>query len=483
MKKILQLLFVILPVFATAQQYNIIRQEVCWTDTTGMDSSLTRMTYVSVAGGGPLSLFYVNAKGETVDVSSGGSFEMGYCGCCGGGGAGIDTSFVRNDSIFIVSGIDTIFSGAATWLKPELEAGNDVEIEGVGANFSIDSIGRIFLELSPLGDSIFTSANLGIRRDTIVAGNIGPGTETPLDTIIFLFGSYSEKTIDLGAFFPGTKITAMSYTGIATAGDSSGIAPIPVDVFITELTDPFSVIGGNVKQVSINSTIYDYFTQSENDTTKQSRFVVKSPNSFSHQISNISSGTVNFEVNKDVILAEMYGAGKGSGNETAFAMFDNSGNFVRVDIDSIYGSGELNTFFVNTPADTLSLTTSYTTYDLWQSKDTSGVVELSTTGDSLLLPIGIYEIAYNLEFTFYNSSTSEYIQPAIRSGSGVLSKSIRTYYNVWGNEIPQQLSVVFRHVVTADNTPISLVLAGDDGAAGGISALIRKGQLFVEKIQ
>lgn len=70
------------PCFVLAQQYNIIRQGVCWTDTSGIDSSLTRMVYVSIAGAGPISVRYVNASGDEVDVSAGGSFAMGYCGCC-----------------------------------------------------------------------------------------------------------------------------------------------------------------------------------------------------------------------------------------------------------------------------------------------------------------------------------------------------------------------------------------------------------------
>lgn len=53
------------------------------------------------------------------------------------GGGGIGSSLVRNDSVFIVSGTDTVYSGvnASTWLKPELEGGNNVSI--IGSNSEI----------------------------------------------------------------------------------------------------------------------------------------------------------------------------------------------------------------------------------------------------------------------------------------------------------------------------------------------------------
>jgi len=82
-------LSIILSFFAlqlTAQQYNIIRQGICWTTPGAVDSSLTRLSYVSMSGAGPISINYINAAGDDVDVSGGGSFEMGYCGCCDGGG-------------------------------------------------------------------------------------------------------------------------------------------------------------------------------------------------------------------------------------------------------------------------------------------------------------------------------------------------------------------------------------------------------------
>lgn len=75
-------LLYLLPGAVSGQQYNIVRQGVCWTTPGAVDSSLTRLVYVSVSGAGPVSVKYVNAGGADVDVAGGGTFEMGYCGCC-----------------------------------------------------------------------------------------------------------------------------------------------------------------------------------------------------------------------------------------------------------------------------------------------------------------------------------------------------------------------------------------------------------------
>jgi len=48
-----------------------------------------------MSGAGPISINYINAAGDDVDVSGGGSFEMGYCGCCDGGGGDISTLYTN----------------------------------------------------------------------------------------------------------------------------------------------------------------------------------------------------------------------------------------------------------------------------------------------------------------------------------------------------------------------------------------------------
>lgn len=148
-------------------------------------------------------------------------------------------------------------------------------------------------------------------------------------------------------------------------------------------------------------------------------------------------------------------------------------------------SAELTIFFTDTPPDTIELTTSYTVVE-WQAGGADGpAIALSATGDSLLLDEGIYEIHYNIQAVFFAATTDYYIQPAIRQGAGVLNKSIRTAYNIWGadEEKATHIACTFRTEISADNTPIALVLAGDDNAAGGADVLIEKAILYVEKIE
>lgn len=65
---------------ANAQQFSIVEETICWT-VGPTDSTITRAEYVSV-GGVLLTTFYINAAGQSVDVSAGGNFSFGKCGCC-----------------------------------------------------------------------------------------------------------------------------------------------------------------------------------------------------------------------------------------------------------------------------------------------------------------------------------------------------------------------------------------------------------------
>lgn len=65
---------------ARSQQFSIVDEPVCWS-IGGIDSSLTRATYVSVTGM-HLTTFYINAQGASVDVSAGGNLSFGICNCC-----------------------------------------------------------------------------------------------------------------------------------------------------------------------------------------------------------------------------------------------------------------------------------------------------------------------------------------------------------------------------------------------------------------
>lgn len=62
--------------------YALDGQPICW-EYNNIDSTLNR--YVVVSAGSPnsvLTFLYVNAAGETVDVSLGGRLWFGYCGIC-----------------------------------------------------------------------------------------------------------------------------------------------------------------------------------------------------------------------------------------------------------------------------------------------------------------------------------------------------------------------------------------------------------------
>lgn len=74
------LIFLSLAIAAKAQQFSIVDEPVCWS-IGGVDSSLTRATYVSVTGMS-LTVFYINADGQPVDVSAGGNLSFGICNCC-----------------------------------------------------------------------------------------------------------------------------------------------------------------------------------------------------------------------------------------------------------------------------------------------------------------------------------------------------------------------------------------------------------------
>lgn len=74
------LIFLNCCITANAQQFSVVEEPICWS-IGSIDSSLTRATYVSVTGL-TLTVFYINAQGNSVDVSAGGNLSFGICGCC-----------------------------------------------------------------------------------------------------------------------------------------------------------------------------------------------------------------------------------------------------------------------------------------------------------------------------------------------------------------------------------------------------------------
>lgn len=169
MKKYILFLIVlsICPFLAGSQQYNIIRQGVCWTTPTAVDSSLTRLVYVSVSGAGPISVNYINSYGTTVDVGVGGSFEMGYCGCC----PAVDSTAI--DVLFYEFG-DSIFNGD-TLISP-FNSGDTYYIATTGDN----ATGRRGYMDIPFTTSPLDSANTGMAH-WVYPGtyDIGPGQQFP----------------------------------------------------------------------------------------------------------------------------------------------------------------------------------------------------------------------------------------------------------------------------------------------------------------
>lgn len=80
-----------------AQHFSVIEEPVCWT-IGPVDSSLTRASYVSATGAG-LTVYYINAAGQAVDVSAGGSFAFGVCGCCDNVPPGINAPYIDTISV------------------------------------------------------------------------------------------------------------------------------------------------------------------------------------------------------------------------------------------------------------------------------------------------------------------------------------------------------------------------------------------------
>ena len=84
MKSIITISLLFLSCVAWSQRYDIVSQQICW-NTGSVDSSLNRIFLVSTRSSQIKQLGYLNSNGQTVDVSGGGTFSQGYCGCCGGG--------------------------------------------------------------------------------------------------------------------------------------------------------------------------------------------------------------------------------------------------------------------------------------------------------------------------------------------------------------------------------------------------------------
>lgn len=97
-----------------AQGPAIALQTVCWTTPSAVDSNITAYWLISSRDSVPRLINYLDAQGQTVNVSAGGTYQNGYC-CCTGGGSGDTYRTVASqmDSLlglttFTVGFIDTV---------------------------------------------------------------------------------------------------------------------------------------------------------------------------------------------------------------------------------------------------------------------------------------------------------------------------------------------------------------------------------------
>lgn len=97
-----------------AQGPAIALQTVCWTTPSAVDSNITAYWLISSRDSVPRLINYLDAQGQTVNVSAGGTYQNGYC-CCTGGGSGdtYRTVASQTDSLlglttFTVGFIDTV---------------------------------------------------------------------------------------------------------------------------------------------------------------------------------------------------------------------------------------------------------------------------------------------------------------------------------------------------------------------------------------
>lgn len=101
------------PLGLWAQGPAIALQNVCWTTPAAVDSNIVAYWLISSRDTEPKLINYLDAQGNTVVVSSGGSFQNGFCCCTGSGAGGYRTVASRTDSLlglttFTVGFIDTV---------------------------------------------------------------------------------------------------------------------------------------------------------------------------------------------------------------------------------------------------------------------------------------------------------------------------------------------------------------------------------------
>lgn len=107
---------------------------VCWAASTQVDSSIYAYWLMTSRDSVPKVVSYLNAVGQSVDISSGGAISSGHC-CCSGTGGGSTVSIIDNtDGTYtaIVDGDSTIINTNAvtSYVSIPISVGDTVFLSG-----------------------------------------------------------------------------------------------------------------------------------------------------------------------------------------------------------------------------------------------------------------------------------------------------------------------------------------------------------------
>ena len=192
-----------------SQQFSIVEEPVCWS-IGGVDSSLTRASYISVSGLA-LTVFYINAAGAAVDVSAGGNLSFGICNCCANVPPTQSAPYIDTSSI-------------------------NIQIIPVPPPVGLDSISiTVYAEIENITD-ISQIANCMDAADLVQFCQNTVGTSSDAAGRI-IFSSYTQSTatkaiieIEFWAYFPG-NISHNPIIVTITADNGAGSVTVLNDQF------------------------------------------------------------------------------------------------------------------------------------------------------------------------------------------------------------------------------------------------------------
>lgn len=228
---------------ASAQSIlEIAQEQVCWSTPGGADSSLTRYVLISTrVPDRPRTLCYVDENGQIADVSGGGSFTQGFCGCCAGGsGSGSDADW------YFLTTDQTIFN--PVWRSGRVAIGtmdtsHQLQLQGdwqfvpdiFGSRFdwqnTTDTTGTSWYGLlytAPSG--LGGSSNLSGGRNNLTLGTQSTVIDrTRLGVLAFAGNNPTDTDLKLSAFLDAVADGA--WTGSNTASH--------IDVWVTAPGETF----------------------------------------------------------------------------------------------------------------------------------------------------------------------------------------------------------------------------------------------------